>query len=36
VNGLFAMALEALGIPYRFVAARPMFYPYGGQKPIWR
>jgi N-hydroxyarylamine O-acetyltransferase len=24
---LFAMALEALGIPYRFVAARPMFYP---------
>ncbi|MCF8581648.1 arylamine N-acetyltransferase [Enterobacter ludwigii] len=27
VNGLFAMALEAVGIPYRFVAARPMFYP---------
>lgn len=27
VNGLFAMALEALGISYRFVAARPMFYP---------
>jgi N-hydroxyarylamine O-acetyltransferase len=27
VNGLFAMALEALGIEYRFVAARPMFYP---------
>ncbi|MDR6603876.1 N-hydroxyarylamine O-acetyltransferase [Achromobacter deleyi] len=27
VNGLFAMALEALGVPYRFVAARPMFYP---------
>lgn len=27
VNGLFAMALEALDIPYRFVAARPMFYP---------
>lgn len=27
LNGLFAMALEALGIPYRFVAARPMFYP---------
>ncbi|WP_280192000.1 arylamine N-acetyltransferase family protein [Delftia sp. PS-11] len=27
VNGLFAMALQALGIPYRFVAARPMFYP---------
>ena len=26
VNGLFAMALEALGIPYQFVAARPMFY----------
>ncbi|AOJ39738.1 acetyltransferase [Burkholderia lata] len=27
VNGLFAMALAALGIPYRLVAARPMFYP---------
>ena len=27
VNGLFAMALESLGIPYQFVAARPMFYP---------
>src|SRR2546427_879975 len=27
VNGLFAMALQALGIAYRFVAARPMFYP---------
>jgi N-hydroxyarylamine O-acetyltransferase len=27
VNGIFAMALEALGIPYRFVAARPMTYP---------
>jgi N-hydroxyarylamine O-acetyltransferase len=27
VNGLFAMALEALGISYRFVAARPMMYP---------
>lgn len=27
VNGLFAMALQALGIPYQFVAARPMFYP---------
>lgn len=27
LNGLFAMALEALGITYRFVAARPMFYP---------
>lgn len=26
VNGLFAMALEALGIEYFFVAARPMFY----------
>lgn len=26
VNGLFAMALEALGVPYFFVAARPMFY----------
>lgn len=27
VNGLFAMALQALGVDYRFVAARPMFYP---------
>ncbi|NTU68186.1 MAG: arylamine N-acetyltransferase [Chlorobiaceae bacterium] len=27
VNGIFAMALEAVGIPYRFVAARPMTYP---------
>jgi N-hydroxyarylamine O-acetyltransferase len=27
VNGLFAMALQALGVPYCFVAARPMFYP---------
>lgn len=27
VNGIFAMALQALGIPYQFVAARPMFYP---------
>ncbi|MEB5964613.1 MULTISPECIES: arylamine N-acetyltransferase family protein [Comamonas] len=27
VNGLFAMALQALGISYQFVAARPMFYP---------
>lgn len=27
VNGLFAMALGALGIPYQFVAARPMTYP---------
>lgn len=27
VNGLFAMALQALDIPYQFVAARPMFYP---------
>ena len=27
VNGLFAMALEALGFPYQFVAARPMMYP---------
>jgi N-hydroxyarylamine O-acetyltransferase len=28
VNGLFAMALESLGIEYQFVAARPMFYPH--------
>lgn len=27
VNGLFAMALQSLGIPYQFVAARPMTYP---------
>jgi N-hydroxyarylamine O-acetyltransferase len=27
VNGLFAMALDALGIPYQFIAARPMTYP---------
>ena len=27
VNGIFAMALEAVGIPYRLVAARPMTYP---------
>lgn len=27
VNGLFAMALEALGIEYTIVGARPMFYP---------
>jgi len=27
VNGLFAMALQALGFSYQFVAARPMFYP---------
>ncbi len=27
LNGIFAMALQALGITYQFVAARPMFYP---------
>lgn len=27
VNGLFAMALDALDIPYQFLAARPMTYP---------
>jgi len=27
VNGLFAMAVQALGMPYRFVAARPRTYP---------
>jgi N-hydroxyarylamine O-acetyltransferase len=27
VNGIFAMALEALGVPYQFAAARPMIYP---------
>jgi len=26
VNGVFAMALDALGVPYRFVAARPLTY----------
>lgn len=27
VNGLFAMVLEALGVPWRFAGARPMTYP---------
>ena len=36
VNGLFAMALEALGIPYRFVAAARCSTPRGVRKPIWR
>lgn len=27
VNGLFALALTALGVEWQFVAARPMFYP---------
>jgi N-hydroxyarylamine O-acetyltransferase len=27
INGLFCMALEALGVAYHWVAARPMFYP---------
>lgn len=27
LNGLFAMALTALGVSYQFVACRPMFYP---------
>lgn len=27
VNGLFAMALAALGVRYQFVAARPLFFP---------
>jgi N-hydroxyarylamine O-acetyltransferase len=27
LNGLFAMALTALHVPYYFVACRPMFYP---------
>jgi N-hydroxyarylamine O-acetyltransferase len=27
VNGLFAMALGALGVPYQFIACRPMIYP---------
>ncbi|MET0065071.1 MAG: arylamine N-acetyltransferase [Candidatus Thiodiazotropha sp.] len=27
VNGLFAMALTALGFEYRMIACRPMFYP---------
>jgi N-hydroxyarylamine O-acetyltransferase len=26
VNGIFAMALQELGVPYKFVAARPMTY----------
>jgi len=27
VNGLFAMALQELGVPHTFIAARPMNYP---------
>ena len=27
VNGVFAMALQAIGFDYQLVAARPMFYP---------
>ncbi len=27
VNGIFAMALDVLGVPWQFVAARPMTYP---------
>lgn len=27
INGLFAMVLEALSVPYRFVGCRPMTYP---------
>ncbi|MEB4592027.1 arylamine N-acetyltransferase [Candidatus Thiothrix sp. Deng01] len=27
INGLFALALTALGVGWQFVAARPMFYP---------
>lgn len=27
VNGIFSMALETLGIRYRYIAARPMTYP---------
>ncbi|CAN7676785.1 arylamine N-acetyltransferase [Trinickia sp. LjRoot230] len=27
VNGLFAMAMQALGVPYQLVAARPRTYP---------
>lgn len=27
LNGLFAMALTALGVEWQFVAARPLFYP---------
>ncbi|GAA6141336.1 arylamine N-acetyltransferase [Hydrogenophaga sp. 5NK40-0174] len=27
LHGLFSMALQALGVPYRWVAARPMIYP---------
>ena len=27
VNGLFALALQSIGVAYYFVAARPMFYP---------
>jgi N-hydroxyarylamine O-acetyltransferase len=34
VNGLFAMALQTLGIHYQFVAARPMFYR-SRHSPTW-
>ncbi|NTV99660.1 MAG: arylamine N-acetyltransferase [Chlorobiaceae bacterium] len=27
VNGLFSMALDAIGVPHRLIAARPMTYP---------
>lgn len=27
VNGVFSLALQAMGLPYQWVAARPMFYP---------
>lgn len=27
VNGIFSLALTAVGVPYHWVAARPMFYP---------
>lgn len=27
INGLFCMALQQMGVPYQWVAARPMFYP---------
>ena len=32
LNGLFAMALTALQVPYIFVACRPMFYPMSRPK----
>lgn len=36
VNGLFCMAMQALGVPYRYVAARPCSIPRVVPAPTWR